>query len=247
MNVNAAAQATLRPLKRLDIERLFQRRWWIVLLLTMGTIVLTSLVRSGAECQYFYRAELDHYSSSPDTFGRPPQLASMPVMTKVMRIVGAALDTVAAWIGWAGGLTLVGLLLGQRELGLGRALRVVAWSWLPFVLRSLVQSVYMGLTYDPLFNAGLSGLIWDNTPPPPGGGYAYVMPTASQRLWAALLSHLDVYLVWQLGLVVSGLHRRAGFTLKKALLATSIVALALVCLGLLPVLFEGTFRQFRLF
>lgn len=247
MNVNVAARTTLGPFKRLDIEHIRQQRWWVILLLAAGTIVLVVLVGSWAQCQYLYQAELNHYLANADTFGRPPQLASMPVITKVMRIAGQLLSTIAAWIGWTGGLYLVGLLLGRRDVRLGTMLRVVAWSWLPFVVRGLAQSGYMWLTCDPIFNPGLSGLIWDNTPPLPGGGYAYVAPTSSQQLWAALLSHLDVYLIWQLGLIASGMRRTAGFRLKVALLATSIVALALASLNLLPVLFADTFRQLRLF
>jgi hypothetical protein len=208
---------------------------------------LAAVVRSWADCQFFYQAELDHYLAHRDDYVREPQPASMPLITVLVRIGGQLLHTGVAWAGWTAGLALVGLLLGQREVRLVDILQIVAWSWLPFVVRGLAQCLYMGLTQDPMFNAGLSGLIWDNTPPPPGGGYTYVMPTSSQRFWAALLARLDVYLIWHLGLVVNGLRGVAGFKRSRALLATSIVALCLGFLGLLPAVFENTFRQFRLF
>jgi hypothetical protein len=238
---------TIKPFPLFDMERVRERGWWIILVLTIATIALTTLVRSWADCQYVYQAELDHYLAHPDNTVRPPQPPAMPTVTKVMRFLGQMLDTTGAWIGWAGGLYLVGLLLRQREARFVTTLKVVAWSWLPFVVRGLAQCLYMWLTQDPIFNPGLSGLVWDNTPPPPGGGYVYVMPTQGQLVWSALLAHLDVYLLWHLGLTVNGLRSLAAFKGKKALLVTAIVALFLGTVGLLPTVFGDTFSRLRLF
>jgi hypothetical protein len=171
----------------------------------------------------------------------------MPLLTVLVRIGGRLLQTTAAWAAWTAGLYLIGLLLGERESRLGTTFRVVAWSWLPFVVRGLVQSVYMALAQDPIYNPGLSGLVWDNTPPPPGGGYHYLMPTQSQQIWAALLAHLDVYLFWHLALIVGGLRRLAGNTLKKALFSTLIVTLVCGASSLVPIVFDTAFRNLRLF
>jgi hypothetical protein len=231
---------------RLDIGRIRQRSWWIVLLLAVATIALVTFVRSWADCQYFYQSELAHYLAHPDAYVRPPQRAVMPRITVLIRIAGRLLDMVAAWIGWTGGLYLVGLF-DRREARFSAILRIVAWSWLPFVVRGLVQSVYMGLAQDPIFNAGLSGFVFDNTPPPPGGGYPYVMPTTSQRLWSALLAHLDVYLFWHLALVVVGLQRIAGLGRRKAWVNTTVVFFFLVAMVLLPTCFGNSLQRFRLF
>jgi hypothetical protein len=116
---------TTKPLEQLDIERVRQRGWWIVLLLAVGTIVLATFVHSWADCRFFYQAELDQYLAHPDTYGRPPQMASMPLITVLIRTGGQLLSTIAAWIGWAGGLyaavaaALCGRLChpGRRALG----------------------------------------------------------------------------------------------------------------------------------
>jgi hypothetical protein len=125
-------------------------------------------------------------------------------------------------------------------------LRIVAWSWAPYVLRSIVQCLYMWLTGDPIYNPGLAGLVLDSTPPPPGGGYTYVMPTSAQQLWAALLAHLDVYLFGQLALVVLGLRREAGLQRKKALIVTALVGLFLGAVVILTS-FGGSLGRLRLF
>jgi hypothetical protein len=247
MNVNAAAQAISGPFRRVDVERIRQHGWWAILLLAVFAIALVTFVQAWAECRYFYQAELDHYLANPGAFGRPPQMASMPTITKVMRIAGHTANTIGAWVVWTGVLALTGLLLGRRDVRLSNTLRIVAWSWLPYLLRGLVQAGYLWLTQEPIFNPGLSGLIWDDTPPPPGGDYTYVAPTSGQLLWAALLSYVDVYLIAQLVLIVGGLRGKAGYTFRKALIATAIVALILALLALLPALFAGSFARFRLF
>ena len=247
MNIIAAAKTDSNPFKQIDLDRVRQRGWWIILLLAIGTIVLSTLVRSWADCQFFYQAELEYYLAHPGEFGRPPQPASAPIITKLMRMVGQLLNTAAAWIGWTGGLYLIGLLLGQRDIRFGTVLKIVAWSWLPFIIRGLAQCAYMWLTKDPIFNPGLSGLIRDNTPPPPGGGYHYIMPTKGQLIGSALLAPLDAYLFWHLGLIVGGLKTHAGYPIRKALLVSVIVGLTLLFIGLLPTIFGNALGQFRLF
>lgn len=247
MNVNVAAKRISTPFKRIGWNRLRARQWYLVLVLAIATIVLGSFVRSWADCEYFHQAEMAYYMAHPNDLGFAPQRASLPVPTVLIRIGGQVLHTAAAWAGWTLGLYLIGLLLRQREASLGTTLKVVAWSWLPFVVRGLAQSIYMWLTRDPIFNPGLSGLIWDNTPPPPGGGYRYVMPTQSQIFWSALLEQVDLYLFWHLALIAGGLCKLAGYAPKKVWVTTLIVALALGAVGLVPTVFGNAFRQFRLF
>lgn len=247
MNVNAAVKSASGPPKRLGLASLRKHRCWFVLVGTVATIVLAAFMRSWADCRYFYQAELAYYLAHPAPFDFQPQQASIPVLTVFIRIGGQLLHTAAAWVAWTAGLYLIGLLLGQREVRIGTMLKVVAWSWLPFVVRALMQSIYMWLARDPIFNPGLSGLVWDNTPPPPGGGYRYVMPTRSQECWAAVLEQVDVYLFCHVALVYSGLRSETGYPPKKALMTASIVALVLGALSLAPTVFGNTFGQLRLF
>jgi hypothetical protein len=247
MNVNVSVKRVSRPLKQLDLERVCERRWWLVLVVAAATIVACAFVRKWAECQFLYQAERTYAAARPDAHARPPEPASVPALTVLIGIAGELLYTALTWGAWSAGLYLVGLLLGQREARLGAMFKVVAWSWLPFVARGLVQAAYMGLTQDPIYNPGLSGLVWDHTPPPPGGGYHYLMPTQGQQVWAALLARVDLYLFWHLALIVAGLRRLAGYAHRKALVAAGIVAGLLGALGLVPALFSTALRQFRLF
>jgi hypothetical protein len=247
MNVNVAVKRTTSSLKRLDLGRIRERRWWLVLVLAVATVAMTAFVQKWAECQYLYQVERARAAAQPDALVRPPEPVPVPVPTVLIHIAGELLYKVVIWGAWSVGLYLVGLLLGQREARLGATLKVVAWSWLPFVVRGLVQCVYMALTQDPIYNPGLSGLVWDHTPPPPGGGYRYVMPTQGQQVWAALLARVDLYLVWHLAWIVAGLRGVAGYAQRKALVATGIVAGLLGALSLVPAVFSTALGQFRLF
>jgi len=256
MDVQATAEAELAPRRwrlpsmpiRIVAAGWIQRHgWWIVAPLAVVTIVVGSFVRSWTDCRYFYQAEMGVYLANPGAFVRPPEQAALPVPTVLIRIAGQVVNMLVTWVGWAGSTYLLALLLGQTSLPLGTAIRVIAWSWLPFVVRGVAQCGYMWLTGDPIFNPGLSGLFVDNTPPAPGGGYHFLMPTQRQVILAALLSQVDVYLFWQLGLMVRGLQRSGGFTFRKALTITLVVVTVMASLGLLPSIFQETFSRFRFF
>ena len=247
MNAQTTATTRTKWFRQIDTGLFRQRHGWVILVVTALVIVLAAFVKSWTECRHVYQVELDRYLSSSDEIVRQPEMRPIPVLTALVRAGGQLLSTVGAWVGWAGGLYLVSLLLGEREMRLSTTLRIVAWSWLPLVLRGVVQCLYMWLTRDPIYNPGLSGLVFDNTPPPPGGGYTYVMPTSAQQLWSALLARLDVYLFGQLALVFRGLQHAAGLQRKKALMVTAIVGLVLGGLGLLPAAFGGTLGRLRLF
>jgi hypothetical protein len=194
-----------------------------------------------------YQLQLEQYTAHPDAFGRAPEFVLAPLTTVLLRIGGRLVNLAGQWIAWTGGLWLAALLMGERDLHPGTTARIVAWSWLPLVLRGLVQSIYMGLSGDPIHNPGLSGFVLDNTPPPPGGGYRYVMPAQGEQILAALLSRLDIYGFWHLGLIVAGLRREGRLPYIKSIVLVAVVGTVLLLLGLLPVLFPNTLMRFRFF
>jgi hypothetical protein len=246
MNAQPATTAQTKWLRQINTCLFPFRRWWVILVVTAGLIVLAAFVKSWTECQYTYQVELDHYLSYADGIVRQPELRSIPLLTVLVRAGGQLLSTVGAWIGWAGGLYLLALLFGEREMRLTAILQVIAWSWLPYMLRSVIQCLYMWLTRDPIYNPGLSGLVFFSTPPPPGGGYTYLMPTSAQQFWAALLAHFDAYLFAQLALVFRGLRRAVRLQRKQALMVTTIVGLFLGAVGILTS-FGGSLGRLRLF
>ncbi|MBN1641282.1 MAG: hypothetical protein JXA09_08600 [Anaerolineae bacterium] len=223
------------------------RWWWVMTLLAVGAIALNTVVWTWADCRYLDEMQMAQYRARPDDYGAPPEPVRPPLITPVMRIAGRVVSAASGWIGWAIGLFLVGLLLGLDDLGFATGLKIALWSWLPYVVCALAQCLYMGLTGDPIYNPGLSGLVLDQTPPPPGGGYVYVMPTQGQLLSSELLARVDLYLFWRLALVAAGVRRQADQAWWKGLLIALGVGGMLLAIALLPAFFPGAFTRFRFF
>jgi len=99
-------------------------------------------------------------------------------------------------------LHLVVTLLGGRGETV-YSVNLVAWASLPFVVRDLVRIVAMLASGELIESTGLSGF----APPDPSGGVTYL---------AALLSVIDIYLIWHVLLLITGVRAGNGLSLRKA-------------------------------
>jgi hypothetical protein len=221
-------------------------RWAIPALLVVASIIGSVVAYSHADCQYVHRLEMDHYTNSPQQGGRPPEPPTPLPVTMAIRVGGRVVSTVVAWLAWSGMLYLGLVLLGQTGVGFGSVWTLVLWTWLPHAVRGIVQSVAMALVHRPIYNQGLSGLVVDNTPPPPMT-FHHVIPTTNQLALASLLSRVDVYLVWQLVLIVMGTTALTRLSRRRAMAVILGIWLALTLISLVPTLFPGTFARFRYF
>ncbi len=126
------------------------------------------------------------------------------------------------WISWlllGGLLHLLLTLMGSRSSS-ATAMSVSAWAMLPFALRSLVQAVGMLATHSLISHPGLSGFAPDGA-----GLVAYL---------AALLGHIDLYLVWMAALLVIGAQHMSGLKLGKAAASVAVAVILLVSLQAVP-------------
>lgn len=143
-----------------------------------------------------------------------------PTFNYVLPALGAALGVFVLWfvIGWL--LHLVLTLLGGR--GTSRsALNVAAWAALPALIRSLVQLVAM-LVSDQLIAApGLAGFA------PAGEGFA-------NALLSGVLSHVDIYLLWQIVLLFIGVRLSSQLPAAKCWLAILLTILITLTARALP-------------
>lgn len=135
-------------------------------------------------------------------FMQASQATTGPVFMYVFPSIAALLGI---WIGWllvSGMLHLVVTLLGGRGETM-YSVNLVAWASLPFVVRDLVRIVAMLASGQLIESTGLSGF----APPDPGGGVTYL---------AALLSLIDIYLIWHVILLITGVRAGNGLSLGKA-------------------------------
>ena len=224
-----------RPARRLDFPRLqailfrprraFQemtpeaRASWLtpMLLLTL-TAILAVLVAGYLRTRAAMMGEIqlppDWQYWSPDmqnNYMQAQQATQGPVFMYVMPLIGAL---AGLWLGWL----LLGALLhfGSTLLG-GRgsmqgALNIVAWASLPFAVRDILRIVFMLAAGHTIARPGLSGFV--TTP-----GFL-----------SQLLTRIDIFVVWQVILLILGFSIADSLTRGKAA-AGVIVILLLVLLA----------------
>ncbi len=151
-----------------------------------------------------------------------------------LSLVGTLVGTPITWLIWGGALYLASVFLG-RSSHFAQMFRLTIWAWIPYTVRGLVQAVAMLITRHPIVNAGLSGLVFDKS------SGSMMMPSMGQLALASVLSHVDIYLIWNLALLTLGLTVFTNLPRKKALTATIAIWAILALLGAVPALVGGMF------
>jgi hypothetical protein len=221
--------------------------WWAIPgLLTVAVIIVSVVAYSYADCRYIYQLEMDRYASGASQAVRPPNPISPLPITMAIRGVGRVVSAGVAWLAWSGILYLALILFGRNGVGFSSVWTLIQWSWLPYAVRGILQSAFMTLTGRPVYNQGLSGLVVDRTPPPMMS-YNYVIPSVNEEALASVLSRLDVYLVWQLALMVMGTLALSRFSRRKAIAVVVGLWLVFTLVSVVPTFLPGTFARFRYF
>ncbi len=153
-------------------------------------------------------------------FYQAAQATSGPVFVYVFPAIISALSV---WLGWlivVGLLHLVLTLLGGR--GSARpAMNVVAWASLPFAVRDLLRIGFMIATQRLVGHPGLSGFA-----PADGGGLSLYL--------GGLLSLIDIYLIWQVILLVLGVRHTDNLATGKTVSGVIATVLVVMLLQAVP-------------
>ena len=159
-----------------------------------------------------------------NNFMQAQQATQGPVFLYIMPMIASL---TGLWVGW---LLLAGLLhFGSTLLG-GRgsmqsALNIVAWSSLPFALRDILRVIFMLAAGHAIISPGLSGF------------------TSTPGLVSQILMRLDIFLIWQVVLLVIGFALADGLSRGKAvtgvLLVIILVLIAQAGVGTLASNFGG--------
>jgi hypothetical protein len=135
----------------------------------------------------------------------------------------AIISVLGIWVGW---LVLVGILHLVLTLTGGRgstrvAMNTVAWASLPFAVRDLVQVGWMMTQQQLIAGAGLAGFA-------PNDG------TAVSLALSAVLALVDIYIGWQIALLIFGVRAGNGLPLGKAISGVLITMFIWLALQALP-------------
>ncbi len=212
-----------------DLMAAPQRRLWIPALLTVLLTVVLAFASAYADSDYRYRLALDWFEQQ--AAGQAPERGAVVVGPIALRALWESGALMLRWSVWSGALFLVARFLGKRHLSWDDALTLTLWGWLPLILRGLLQLAVTVLARRPVYNPGLSGLVYDATPPPLTA-LRYVKPSAQQWAAAGLLRGVDLFAGWQLLLTGWGLAAFAQMSTRKALGLTAVVWVSALLLHL---------------
>jgi len=227
------------------------RSWWLPALLAALLVILPIVVTAPITAQQSREAvaaaqerwgEQQGMERSAEEQAQMEQAMSMaasPLITTVFPAVGSVVGLVVGWLVWGGALYLAGMALGGRST-FGHMFRMVVWTWLPYALRGLLQTVYILASGQIITNPGLSGLVQEARPI---SEMVITPPSLGQTILVAFLSRIDLFLVWNLILLVIGVTVVPRLSRRKAALVTLGVWLLLTALSLLPALIGGFFTQ----
>jgi hypothetical protein len=222
-----------RPARRLDFSRVrdllfrprqvFQamtsesRATWLtpMLVLTVTAILVVIVVgylKSRATMMGEIQLPRDWQFWTPEmqnNYMQAQQATQGPVFMYVMPMIGSL---TRLWVGW---LLLAALLhFGSTLLG-GRgsmqsALNIVAWASLPFAVRDILRIIFMLSAGHAIISPGLSGF------------------TSNPGFLTQLLTRVDIFLIWQIILLVIGFAVTDSLPRSKAI--TGIVVIMVLVL-----------------
>jgi len=197
---------------------------WLVPMLILTLAALAGVLSAGWVKQA--AALSGEVQLPPDFQYYPPEMqaqymqAMQATSSPVFLYVFPAITALAGvWIGWllvTGLLHLLLTLMGGRGDTLA-SLNVVAWAGLPFAIRDVVRTVYIVSTRQLIISPGLSGF----------------SPPASEGLIAFLVEFLhviDIYMIWNLILLVIGVRATTNLGVGKAIASVVITLLVVYSL-----------------
>lgn len=167
--------------------------------------------------------------------GRPPMETPTPTSAlSALPVAGAVVGTTLTWLIWGGALYLASVFLG-RSSGFKPMFRLTVWAWLPYAVRGLTQALYIWSTGNAITNTGFSGFVIDSNSTqiiPPGPGTLAL---------AGILGRVDIFLVWNLMLLVIGLTAFTNLPRRKSITAVLTVWAVLALLSVIPAIIGGMF------
>ena len=197
---------------------------WLTPLLILSCLVLINVLVTGRvknqaalmgeisyppDYQYYTPEQQAQYTQAIQSTQGPVFVYVLPAITSLLGI----------WIGWlilGGILHLVTTLFGGRGSTV-LSMNIVGWASLPFAIRALVQIVYVLITNKIISSPGLSGFR------PIGDAGCIVFLGLVLRL-------IDIYIIWQILLLISGVRLSTGLNNTKSSFGVIIAVLIILLL-----------------
>ncbi len=232
-----------RPRTTFEHLREHKSRGWLLLaLLCMLLAVLVIAISapiSTRQAQEAIREQLAARSNleeiPPEAQQQATQFTANPLFNTVLPGLWSAIGLWIGWLVWAGALHLMGTMVGGNN-SFGQMFRAVVWSWLPLLLRSILQVIFIASTGEIIKNPGLSGLV---SLPQPALGEFVAPPGTGQLALQSFLAQIDLFQIWNLIVLIVVVIATARLSPRKAMVITLIVWILLTLVRMLPTLASG--------
>lgn len=214
--------------------------WWILLLLLLVLTIIPSAI------SWTYEKKAQMAETQPtipyERFGyiEQPVMPSpgINVAGLILHIFGRGVGTLVNWLLWGTALYLVSVFWG-RSSKFGRMFRLTLWAWTPYAVRGILRFVFLLFSKRPIWNAGLSGFVLDRST----ASTALIPPGVGQVALASILGHIDLFLIWNLFLLIGGFIAFTNLRNKRAVWAVILIWAVLVALGIIPAIIGNTLSQ----
>lgn len=223
----------LKPRKMVKKVVMEEKAVWLTpLALISALIILSTLVaapirRAAIQMGLNIPIDFQYYSAEQQAqFMNAQASLTSPLFLYVFPIL---VGLVSIWLSWfiLSSLLHLSLTLSGSRASNIRSYNLAAWSFLPIALRHIIQILAMFFAKTIVLSPGLSGFF----PSDATGLVSFV---------SALTGLIDVYLIWQIVLLVIGVVPLSGLTKSKAWIATGISLVILVILQAIPGFISNT-------
>ncbi len=159
--------------------------------------------------QYYTPEQQAQYMQAIQSTQGPVFVYVLPAITSLLGV----------WFGWlilGGVVHLVTTLFGGRGSTI-LSMNIVAWASLPLAIREIVQIIYMLVSKKMISSSGLAG-------------FSPVGATGVTLFLGLLLGLIDIYLIWQIILIIAGVRTSTKLNPAKSTFSVLISVLVILLL-----------------
>jgi hypothetical protein len=197
---------------------------WLTPLLILSFMVVINVIVDGrlkiqatSLGEITYPPDFQYYTPEQQAqYLQAIQSTQGPVFTYVLPSIASILGVWFGWLVLGGILHLVTTLFGGRG-STAISLNIVAWASLPLVLRELIQIIYTLSAQKLITSPGLSG-------------FSPTGETGWPLLLGQILKLIDIYMIWQIALLILGTRLSTGLNPSKSFFSVILSILVIFIL-----------------
>lgn len=224
LNFTWVPEVFFHPRRAFQRISMYTNAVWLTPLIILSCAVLINVLVLGrlknqteSMGEITYPPDFQYYTPEQQAqYMQTIQSTQGPVFTYVLPAITSLIGVWFSWLILGGVLHLVTTLLGGRG-STAISMNIVAWASMPLVVRELVQVIYMLTSQKLISNPGLSGFS-------PTGDSGWPL------FFGQILSLIDIYLLWQIILLILGVRISSGINPTKATFGVLIPVLIILLL-----------------